>query len=243
MIYIQSNEERTLPHHFDVACALWGAIDSGLEYRLTSMEEVKSKKFFTQILKSRCFVGSVEFMTEVFNQIEKSPRVKINSDRKSETMKLIDAKNLVLGGTNKFIKPKQIKLFTGDVYDKYYISSLDSYPDDTEVLVYEPFTHPIVSEWRLYIHHNKIVDARNYSGDFKIMPNWIWIEKKLTNYKDFPIAYTIDVGILSSIPFGSSERENVIIEFNDMWAIGNYGMENKRYLRMLVDRYFEIIKN
>jgi hypothetical protein len=57
------------------------------------------------------------------------------------------------------------------------------------------------------------------------------------------MAYTIDVGILSSIPFGSSERENVIIEFNDMWAIGNYGMENKRYLRMLVDRYFEIIKS
>lgn len=49
--------------------------------------------------------------------------------------------------------------------------------------------------------------------------------------KDFPIAYTIDIGILES-------GENVVIEYNDMWAIGNYGIPNDLYLRLLKDRYF-----
>ena len=28
-----------------------------------------------------------------------------------------------------------------------------------------------------------------------------------------------------------------------MWAIGNYGVSNDLYVRMLKDRYFDIIKN
>ena len=43
MVYIQSDSERKLPHHFDAACGLFGALDNGQDIRLTSMEEVKSK--------------------------------------------------------------------------------------------------------------------------------------------------------------------------------------------------------
>ena len=45
MIYIQSNEERTLPHHFDCACALYGAIDRGLEYKLISYDDLISGRY------------------------------------------------------------------------------------------------------------------------------------------------------------------------------------------------------
>ena len=45
MIYIQSNSERSLAHHFDCSCALYGAIDNAMDYRLTSFEEVKRGKF------------------------------------------------------------------------------------------------------------------------------------------------------------------------------------------------------
>ena len=48
--------------------------------------------------------------------------------------------------------------------------------------------------------------------------------------------YTVDIGILEN-------DENVVIEFNDMWAIGNYGIPNDIYLRALKGRYFEIINN
>jgi len=52
---------------------------------------------------------------------------------------------------------------------------------------------------------------------------------------NFPISYTIDIGVLEN-------GENVVIEFNDMWAIGNYGMDNSDYLSLLRQRYFEIIR-
>jgi hypothetical protein len=32
-----------------------------------------------------------------------------------------------------------------------------------------------------------------------------------------------------------------VVEFNDMWAIGNYGVPNDLYVKALRDRYFEII--
>ena len=39
MIYIQKNEH-DIPHHFDCACAMYGAIELGLDYKLVSFEEV-----------------------------------------------------------------------------------------------------------------------------------------------------------------------------------------------------------
>lgn len=76
---------------------------------------------------------------------------------------------------------------------------------------------------------------RNYSGDFTISPNYSYIESVIAMYKKtFPCCYTIDVGILG-------DAETVVIEFNDMWAIGNYGMSNSEYMTMLSKRYHEIL--
>lgn len=45
MVYIQSDSERKLPHHFDAASALYGALDNAQNIRLTSFEEIQSGKF------------------------------------------------------------------------------------------------------------------------------------------------------------------------------------------------------
>ena len=65
------------------------------------------------------------------------------------------------------------------------------------------------------------------------------MEARLKNFKDFPVAYTADVAILED-PVG--DHHNEIVEFNDMWAIGNYGIENHLYLRLLRERYFQIMR-
>jgi hypothetical protein len=56
MIYIQSDSERKLPHHFDAACAMYGAIETGKEYRLTSYDEVASGKF-DSLIKTNLFLS------------------------------------------------------------------------------------------------------------------------------------------------------------------------------------------
>ena len=235
MIYLQKDDNENRPHHFDVSCALYGAIEMGVKYKLVTFEEVSSGKY-DMLIKNNLFVGSVEFMREVFSRIGiEDVRVPKNSNRESEIISLSEAKE-ISKSEDIFIKPIEIKLFTGFVLDKMTHSSISNIDSDTKVLSYKPFESEIVSEWRCYIKNGEIEDSRNYSGDFKISPNYKYVESIIEeNSKDFPRCYTIDIGILDS-------GENVVIEFNDMWAIGNYGVDNYRYLRMLRERYFEIVK-
>jgi hypothetical protein len=242
MVYIQSDSERKLPHHFDAACAMYGAIESCLNYRLTSFEEVQSGKF-DNLIRSSHFVGSVEFMREVFTRVNKIPQPILNNDSQYHTFTLEELRDRVLDGNEKwFVKPFQQKLFSGLVVDKYSISSLREFPDDLNVMVYN-VVDGIKSEWRIYVMNNKIQDSRNYSGDFKISPDYETVENKIKCLKDqLPSVYTMDVGVYEDI-YSSIRQRTFIVEFNDMYAIGNYGVENTLYLRMLKERYFEIIKN
>jgi len=237
MVYIQSDSERKIPNDFDSSCAMYGVIENAQNYRLTSYEEIKNGKF-DNLIKTNLFVGSVEFMREVFYRVGVSDvRVPKNSNREHELITLKEALNRVYSGETLFIKPMEIKLFTGFVHDGMQYSCLNGIPDETLVMLYEPFKFDIVSEWRCYVYNNTITDIRNYSGDFFVTPNEEYITNIIKTNKDtFPIAYTIDVGVLAN-------GENVVVEYNDMWAIGNYGIPNYLYLRLLRARYFEIIKN
>lgn len=235
MVYIQSNTNRTLPHHFDAACALYGTIESAKDYRLTSFEEVQSGKF-DNLIKTNLFVGSVEFMREVFKRVDRIPEPILNSDRDPFVTTLFEVRKTVELGRNVFVKPIQQKLFSGLLVDKYSISSLKDFPDDLLVNTYLPIEN-IVSEWRVYIFRDRLMDSKNYSGNFRISINYDYVEHKIKELKHkLPIAYVMDVGV-------DKNGEHYIIEFNDMYAIGNYGIDNTVYLNMLRDRYFEIIRN
>ncbi len=237
MIYIQSNSSKMRPHHFDAACALFGAIDSELDYRLITYEEIMSTKF-NAIIRRNLFVGSTDFMQGLFSLVGLTDvRLPKNSNRPSEIITLEEALTRAKAGEKLFIKPLEIKLFTGFVLDQMQYACLENKPLDTPLLAYKPFEERIESEWRVYVHHHKMLDSKNYSGDFTLCPNYEYVDAVIKeNSKIFPCAYTIDIGVLTS-------NENVVIEYNDMWAIGNYGIPNDLYLKALRDRYAEIMKN
>ena len=234
MIYIQKKDNEDIPHHFDCACAMYGAIDLGLDYILVSFEEVKNGKF-DSLVKNNLFVGSVEFMTEVFNRVGiEQPRLPINNLRPYEEMKLRDFKYEY----PVFIKPKSIKAFTGFVVDDYSKSMLNTLDKELDIIIQQVINFN--SEWRFYIFRNKIVDIRHYSGRMDInligaVNNFNKLDD--STFKNFPETFVMDIG------FYNDSDSYTIIEFNDMWAIGNYGVPNDLYVRMLKDRYFDIIKN
>ena len=234
MIYIQKRDNEGIPHHFDCACAMYGAIDLGLDYILVSFEEVKNGKF-DSLIKNNLFVGSVEFMTEVFNRVGiEQPRLPINNLRPYEEMKLRDFKYQY----PVFIKPKSIKAFTGFVVDDYSKSMLNTLDKELDIIIQQVIN--LDSEWRFYVFRNKIVDIRHYSGRMDInligaVNNFNKLDD--STFKNFPETFVMDIG------FYNDSDSYTIIEFNDMWAIGNYGIPNDLYVRMLKDRYFDIIKN
>ncbi len=247
MVYIQSDSERKLPHHFDAACALYGAIDSAVEVRLTSFEEVQSGKF-NSLIKRNLFVGSTEFMFEVFSKHNKYTQLP-NANRPYEIKTLKEIREIVANGGKKFIKPQLIKEFTGLVVDPFTISSMKSFSDDHKVLVYDVLPK-ILSEWRVYVFHHQMAYSSNYAGEFQLTPDYMYVNEVIRENKriGFPVAYTIDIGICEgeSVIEGYEmvqHNSNVVIEFNDMWAIGNYGLDNWRYYDMLRERYFEIMRS
>lgn len=247
MILIQSDSDRKLPHHFDAACAMYGAIENCEQYRLTSFEEIVSGKLDMILrMNASCVVGSTEFMREVFKHVGKENiRLPRNSNRPSEIITLTEAHQRVATGEKLFIKPLDAKEYgiSGLVLDGAKYTILNDVPGETMFYAYQPFTKKLVSEWRIYVHNHKMIDARNYSGDFCEMFNRTYANYVINqNKSDFPVAYTMDIGIFEEED-GVQVPENVVIEFNDMWAIGNYGIPNDLYLRLLKDRYSEILRN
>ncbi|MDC0835598.1 ATP-grasp domain-containing protein [Geitlerinema sp. CS-897] len=235
MFYIQM--ENGLPHHFDAACALYGCRELEEPYQLISYEELVTGQY-DDALRRGIFVGTVEFMQEVWNRLKiPMPRLPRNSNRVSQCMTLGEAlERRERENKPLFIKPKDMKVFTGFVHEGYSYRCLEDVPLDVWVLVYPVFSSPIVSEWRAYIHRHEILDVRNYSGDVFVFPDKDYLDRVVReNKSDFPSTYCIDIGVLES-------QEQVVIEFNDMWAIGNYGIPNWLYVKALRDRYREIIR-
>lgn len=238
MIYLHSDKDRTRPWHFDTASAMYGAVEGLQPYRLTSIEEIQAGKFDT-LLTQNLFVGSVEFMQEIFGRLNINPNVPINSNRPTLVSTMGDVRRLLPQSGPVFVKPRKIKSFHGGVISEMDIQSLNPVSDDTEVLVCAPFTSQILSEWRCYVHYNRIVDIKCYSGDPWVQPDQYEVEHLASSLKDFPSAFCIDVAVLQAKQF--SDNETVVVEFQDMWAIGNYGLPNDLYLRLLRERYFEIV--
>lgn len=234
MVYIHADNERRLPHNFDAACALYGAREQGQDIRLTTIEEVSSGRFDLLIPK-HLFAGSVDFMIEVFKRRGKKLVPLNNLFYTAKTTTFAAAKNQVMLTGNAFIKPVHQKLFTGMVYSPDTIGQLSWLPEDTEVFTAQPFDAAIVSEERCYIWNGQVKDIRNYAGDFSVHADIGWVRSLVNKLPAFPVAYTMDVAVLA-------DGKSVVVEFNDMWAIGNYGIENGIYYEMLRDRYFEIME-
>ena len=138
-----------------------------------------------------------------------------------------------------FVKPKdQVKMFTGSVlsnrasYD--LLKSMHGLDEDLEVYISEVVS--IHSEYRCFVHTGQLVGMKHYDGDFRMFPNVEVVRRMIDAYKDSPVSYTLDVGIAGTM------QKTILVEVNDFWAIGGYGLDGKTYVRMLIDRFQEIKK-
>lgn len=136
-----------------------------------------------------------------------------------------------------FIKPNEIlKGFTAGVLNKK--SSIPFVFSDVENKEQEALISEVVSmesEYRCFIYKNKLVGIKHYQGDFELFPDINLIKEMIKKYTSSPIAYTLDVAV-------TDKNETILIECNDAWCIGNYGLDALIYIKMLRDRWLEILK-
>lgn len=89
------------------------------------------------------------------------------------------------------------------------------------------------SEYRCFVLRNELVGIQHYRSDFKIFPDIKTIEAAIAQYKSAPIAYTIDFAV-------TDKKETVLIECNDFWSVGSYGLPGDLYLKCLKARWLQI---
>lgn len=92
-----------------------------------------------------------------------------------------------------------------------------------------------VSEYRCYITNGEIKGVKHYLGDFFVYPDGDRIKQMVKAYTSAPAGYSLDVGVLST-------GETVLVECNDGWSLGNYGLAPNLYVSLLVARWREMFK-
>ena len=196
--------------------------------------------------KDDIMIGSVEATTTFWNAMGIEVPKYIGYPKSldsfySRTIKRTRFGKITIDDLPIFIKPAyDIKLFTGFVLDKgTTLHNIGMYYSDINpnTSVYTSEVVDIVSEYRCFVHKNELVGIKHYTGDFGCFPDILEINEMIRLYKkDAPISYTLDVGIIEK----ASKDKTILIEINDFWAIGGYGLDGKTYVRMLIDRFQEI---
>jgi len=239
-LYAQT--KNNFPVNSDIQKAIDGFEYLGYEVVSFEFEDIISGKI-SEKAKTNPVVGSIDGMSYLFRNIKKYPTPIDFPDsiiksgllkREIVTMQLNDfVEAFKRTGKPMFVKPVQTKLFDGALISKKeHLAYLRM--ENCEVIVAEPID--IISEHRVFVHNKNIVYSCNYSGDFRIQPDFNYAKQLIKAYENQPCAYTIDVAVLK-------DKTNTVIEFNDFWAIGSYGLQCIDYAKMLLDRYNEIINN
>lgn len=134
-----------------------------------------------------------------------------------------------------FVKPsRDHKLFTGLVYEgtKEQRRMLGYVPDRTPVWVSSAMK--FVSEYRTFILSNEILDCRRYKGDWSKAPDRSVVEAAVLAMSDTaPVAYCLDFGVTDT-------GETLLVEANDGFAMGPYGLDPPRYACMIAARWREM---
>lgn len=131
-----------------------------------------------------------------------------------------------------FVKPYIDKKFTGRVINstKDLIGCGSCY-ENYDVICSEVIK--LEAEWRAFIRYGKVLDVRRYSGDWRLHYNAEIIEKAVEAYKSQPAAFAIDFGL-------TDKGNTVLIEVNDGFSIGSYGLFHIDYAKLLATRWAEL---
>lgn len=135
-----------------------------------------------------------------------------------------------------FAKPKDRKKhFTGRVFshlsDVAYLGGISK----KAVLLCSDVVEWL-SEYRVFVIKGKIVGIQHYSGDTELDIDKTVVNTAiniLENAGEATSAYAIDFGLLSS-------GQTALVEWNDGFSLGSYGLDRSIYTDLLITRWIEL---
>ena len=131
-----------------------------------------------------------------------------------------------------FIKPLEEKIAPGIVVKSK--EDLDEYwllEPETEIYCSEVVN--IVSEWRCFLLYGQIIGIQFYYGDCEIECDRAVIDAAVNDYSNMPAGVAMDFGV-------TDDGQTILIEVNDGYSLGAYGLEATLYAKLLTARWAEL---
>lgn len=91
----------------------------------------------------------------------------------------------------------------------------------------------IITEWRCFVRYGKILDIRRYKGELGKIYSLKTVRDMVQAYIDAPAAYSLDIGL-------TENNETIIVEVNDGYSLGSYGLDPLLYAKLLSARWAEL---
>ena len=132
-----------------------------------------------------------------------------------------------------FIKPVKQKMFTGFVTTGNFNDQIRLGPYDEDELCWLSDPVNFISEYRCFVLYGKVISVKWYKGDWGKAPDSKVVEGAVKAWPDAPVAYTLDFGI-------TDEGKTLLVEVNDAYSMGGYGIRPVFYAQMLEARWTEM---
>ena len=131
-----------------------------------------------------------------------------------------------------FIKPVEEKTAPGIVINTW--DDMEDYKQlEPETDIYCSGVVNFISEWRCFLLYGKIVDIRFYYGDSNAKCERSVIDAAVKAYTNIPAGCAMDFGV-------TDDGRTLLIEINDGFSLGTYGLEETLYARLLTARWAEL---
>lgn len=207
-------------------------------FKVVDFEEIEEVPANKQSLVVACIEETIKFFERL--KVEVPDPLNIPYSIKDFAKRKIEIKTL--GEFKKetelpiFVKPySKLKEIPAGVITKKSSRELLFQGFNEETLVMTSNVIEMVTEYRCFVLKGELVGVKYYIGDFEKFIDCNIVKDAIKQYTDAPIAYTIDFAL-------TDKNETVLIECNDAWAIGNYGLDGSVYSKMLYERWVEMIK-
>lgn len=135
-----------------------------------------------------------------------------------------------------FIKPVTgHKEFTGHVLAVYrdLVRTASWAAEEPHTEIWLSDAVEFVAEWRYFVRHREVVGVGHYHGDPLRAPDPSVVRAAVATYAG-PAAYVIDFGVLA-------DGQTALVEVNDGFSFGCYGLHPLDHARMLASRWHEMV--
>lgn len=236
-----------IPHSYNMANVMYGFREMGAEivpYHLID-------DIYDQVTREDIVLDYIDQCNMIFNKFGVDPQI---PDYPKELESFLGRKiwkdtiNSISCSEEKwsagyFVKPTRNKAFTGKIIKSVAdLIGCGNHSENYEVLVSEPLD--IKAEWRCFITYDELVDVRPYGTLIdKSRDSYLYhynplvlknMMEAFVTWDDRPNACSMDICV-------TSDGRTLLVEFNDAYALGCYGLYSIHYAKLISARWSQLL--